>query len=330
MWNQVNIMFKLKSPLHIGYMPFKGSVISPTRYYVPGRNLWGSITKRITEYFCRKKGRKTRGENYKKIGVQIMENFRISYFYVYDGRTIYFPKYEEDGLKYGDIDGKEKKEITESEFEYKFINGLISTEIDKDSKTAKDKSLHEIVFINDKIKLENGNSKKVKIVGCLWIKENAKIENKEIVWDNQGIFLDRNKDFNIIDSLTLGGESKYGFGHVLFDSILNVKFPIEVVENRNELYVKIKKERPLLGHLQYDKGIRFVGDIELLSGRGYLDPKTIKSDEYNKSLSHKSGAVISKPEYYFSPGTKILTDDQKYILIWDGTIKLNSNNKQFF
>ena len=85
-WEKINVVFKLKSPLHIGYIPFKGSVISPTRYYVPGRNFWGAITKRITEYLY--KNPKT--EDYKETGKQVIENFRFSYFYLYDGFVIFF------------------------------------------------------------------------------------------------------------------------------------------------------------------------------------------------------------------------------------------------
>ena len=96
-WKKINVVFKLKTPLHIGYIPFKGSVVSPTRYYVPGRNLWGAVTKRVTEHLCEN----PTANNYKNIGKQIMENFRFSYFYLYDGKTIYLPRYTDEGVKYG-------------------------------------------------------------------------------------------------------------------------------------------------------------------------------------------------------------------------------------
>jgi len=177
-WEKTNVVFKLKSPLHIGYMPFKGSVVSPTRYYVPGRNLWGAITKRVTEYLCKV----PKADDYKEIGKQVMKNFRFSYLYLFDGRTIYFPRYTNNGLKYGGI--------TKAEFEHRFIGSIVSTEIEDKTITAKDKGLHEIEFINNRFKDENGDLKDVKIAGCIWVRKNAKIKDKKVIINNKGIFIE--------------------------------------------------------------------------------------------------------------------------------------------
>jgi len=315
MWKKVNVLFKLKSPLHIGYTPFKGSVISPTRYYVPGRNLWGAITKRTTEYLCEENHRKPEADDYKGIGKQVMENFRFSYFYLYDGRAIYFPRYTDEGLKYGD----NREEINKSEFEHKFIGSLISTTIDNNG-TAKDESLHEIEFINNRFKDANGNLKDVKIAGYIWIKENAKIEDKEVIINDMGIFIG---NFNVIREVILGGESKYGFGHVLLNSINRVRFPIEMEyeqkksKKSNDNYgeciinIRIDENKPLISHLRYDKDIKFKGDIELLAGRGYFDLQN------PVNASDKPGKVILKPEYYLSPGT-VLNVGQNVELCYDG------------
>ena len=208
MWNQNKVVFKLKSPLHIGYTPFKSSVVSPTRYYILGRNFWGAITKQITESFFRS----FESEDYIDVGHDIRNNFIFSYFYLYDGDTVYYPKYEEKELKYGDM--------YVSNFESRFIDSRISTAIDN-SGTAKDESLHEIEYINNKFKDKNGNVNDVKIAGYIWIKENATIKDKdnnkklEIKKEKDGIYIN---NFNIIKELILGGESKYGFGHVEFYS----------------------------------------------------------------------------------------------------------------
>ncbi|MCW7078378.1 MAG: hypothetical protein OCU22_04530 [Canidatus Methanoxibalbensis ujae] len=303
MWKKVDVVFKLKSPLHIGYIPFKGSVVSPTRYYVPGRNLWGAITKRVTEYLCEK----PKADDYKRIGRQVIENFRLSYFYLYDGRTIYFPRYTDEGLKYGN----NKEEITKSEFERRFIGSLISTAIDSNG-TAKDESLHEIEFINNRFKDETGDLKDVKIAGCIWIKENAKIEDKKVIINDKGIFIE---NFNIIQELILGGESKYGFGHVLLDSINRVESSnLAPFKWKNPEKIEIKSNEHIVFHLKYDKNINFKGDIELLAGRGYFDPQNCGK------ASDKPGKVISKPEYYLSPGTKIL-HNQFVKILHDGRMQ---------
>lgn len=297
MWNRINVVFKLKSPLHIGYLPFKGSVVSPTRYYVPGRNLWGAVTKRTTENLFKNPD----ANDYKNIGKEIMENFVFSYFYIYDEKTIYFPQYTTKGLEYG-----YNNKITRSEFEHRFIGSQISTAIDPNSLTAKDESLHEIEFINNKFCNKNGNPKDVKITGWIWIKENAKINNREVKIDT-GIFIG---NFNIIQELILGGESKYGFGHVVLEAINKIDPPFKL-EIEDNITVSNKF---LIGHLKYDKGSKFIGDLELLAGRGYFDPETHKS-------SSKPGEIILKPQYYFTPGTRLL-DKRDFKMCWDGKLTL--------
>lgn len=326
-WERIEVVFKLKSPLHIGYMPFKSAVVSPTRYYVPARNFWGAITKRITEYLytdpigdCPNSDKNNKDGNnettcYQKIGEKVMDNFRFSYFYLYDGKTIYFPKYTDEGLKYGDI--------TKAEFEHRFISSRVSTAINKIG-TAKDESLHEIEFINNKFRDENGDLKDMKISGCIWIKGNTKIDKKITLNDDKSIFIN-DDDFNIIiEELILGGESKYGFGHVVLDPVNKVRLPIKEVENNNkekddmeEVIIEIEAEEALPAHLKYDKNLKFKGNIEPLTGRGYFYPKKIDN------ASEKPGEIISKPEYYLSPGTIILEDNNKQFKInWDGTLEV--------
>lgn len=316
MWEKVDVVFKLKSPLHIGYMPSKGSVVSPTRYYVPGRNLWGAITKRVTEYLCEK----PEADDYKKIGRHVMENFRFSYFYLYDGRTIYLPRYRDEGLKYGGDGG----EITESEFERRFIGSRISTAINSDG-TAKDESLHEIEFINNIFKDENGDIKDVKIAGCIWVKENAKIDGKEVSINDRDkeIFIE---DFNIIQEFILGGESKYGFGHIALESVNKIDFlNLAPFKWDNPEEIKIESDELMVSHFKYDKNIRFEGNIELLTGRGYFDPKRDRNGNNRENKDSKTpGGTIYIPEYYFSPGS-VVREPRIAKLNWDGTMEVGSN-----
>lgn len=306
-WKKVSVVFKLKSPLHIGYLPSKGSVVSHTRYYIPGRNFWGAITKRITEHLFEN----PTADNYKDIGRQIIENFRFSYFYIYDGETIYFPKYTDEGVKYGD----DKKSVTKAEFEHKFISSQISTAIDSESLTARDESLHEIEFINNKFIDKDGNLRNIKIAGCFWIKDGSKVGGKEVKI-NSVISID---NFNIIQELIVGGESKYGFGHILFESINEIKFPFVSFNWETPDEIQINKDEFLVGHLKYEKNIKFTGDIELLSGRGYYDPK--KSED---NTSDRPGQIISIAEYYLSPGTRIISKSENCKLNWDGTLEIKN------
>lgn len=299
MWNKYKVVFKLKSPLHIGYRPFKSSVVAPTRYYILGRNFWGAITKRITEF----SSSSPKSKDYIEIGQNVRNNFIFSYFYLYDGNTVYYPNYKENELKYGDMDV--------SDFESRFIGSRISTAID-DSGTAKDESLHEIEYINNKFKDENGNVNDVKIAGCIWIKENATIKDKKLDIKKDGIYIN---SFNIIKELILGGESKYGFGHVVLDSFIK--------ENSNELIGKIQKNKPIPSHLEYSEKIPFKGEIELLSGRAYYDIQ--KESNNNGTKDSKPGSSFLETKHYFSPGTVILKDDIDVSFQWDGKLKFINN-----
>ena len=307
-WEKISVAFRLKSPLHLGYIPFKGSIVSPTRYYIPGKNLWGAVTKRITEHLYEKPN----ANNYREIGIQVMKNFIFSYFYIYDGETVYFPLYTEEGLKYGD----NKNLITKSEFEYRFIGSIISTSIDNTG-TVKYGSLHEIEFINNRFKDKKGNFKHVKIAGCIWINNKIKINENKVILNDKGIFID---DFNVIEELILGGESKYGLGHVVLHSVYKIKFPDIIPFNCDDPEkIEIQPKNTIAAHLMYSKGIKFRGDIELLSGRGYYYP------EYDKPTNKKCvkpGEIILTPKYYLCPGTEILRSDelQNIKLAYDGTM----------
>lgn len=333
MWKRLDVVFTLKSPLHIGYLPFKGSVISPTRYYIPGKNFWGAITKRATECFYDNPS----SGDYRKVGLEIKDNFRFSYFYLYDGNTIFIPKYKDSGLVFGE-DGKEQ--IDKFSFERRFIGSRVLTAIDSKSGTARDESLHEIEFVKHKFRDNDGSIKETRIIGCIWIKEGSNLNGFEIKFDNNGIFVN---DFNLIEELVLGGEQGYGFGKVHLEKVLNEKrFPIGKSNNTqsNEIEIKIESVSPILSHLKYEQNISFQGDIELLIGRGYFDIERNDLEDKNKSKENQGesinkrendrykkdpGRVITNKGFtYFSPGT-ILKKGTKGFVCWDGTIQPYKN-----
>jgi len=314
MWKRLDVVFTLKSPLHIGYLPFKGSIISPTRYYVPGRNFWGAITRRTTEMLLDN----YTPNDYYSIGKQVMDNFRISYFYLYDDENVFIPKYTNKGLIFGN-----EKEIYKSEFERRFIESRVITAIDKNSRTAEDASLHEIEFIKNKYKDDEKLVKNTKIIGCIWIKKDSKINEYEIKSNYDGIFVN---NLNIIKELTLGGEQGYGFGVVKLEKILNEKrFSIKDDPNNENIKIILNKNEYIPCHVRYHKGVYFQGDIEILMGRGYFDiEKNMKSSNGYKV---DAGRALSKPDYYFSPGTKIeLKDKLELILNWSGTVEISNSN----
>lgn len=239
-----------------------------------------------------------------------MANFKFSNFYLYDGKVVYAPSYAdtEEGLKYGGI--------PQTEFEHMFIGSRISTGIDRSRQTAKDESLHEIEFIKNKFRDEKGNIKNVKIAGYIWVKNSAKILEHTVQLDTNSITIN---NFNIIQELILGGESKYGFGHVEIDAVGN-NIPLEINSSElgEQVTATIEGKEPLLHHLEYLDEIQFEGDIERLTGRVYYDPD--KNND-SKNSGNAPGKNISKVKTFLTPGTRV-TEEQEYIaeLNYDGTL----------
>lgn len=311
MWQRLDVVFALKSPLHIGYLPSKGSVVSPTRYYVPGKNFWGAITKRATELLFNSPS----GQEYREIGSEVKDNFRFSYFYLFDDETIFIPEYTEKGLIFGD---DKNKQIDKLEFERRFVGSRVLTAIDSKTGTAKDEKLHEIEFIKDKFIDDKGQIKNTKIIGCIWVKKDSDLNNHKIEIKDNGIFVN---EFNLLEELTLGGEQGYGFGLVKLESINKMKkFPLEDNSEGGNIEITVETNKPVISHLKYDKNaFSFEGEIELITGRSYFDIE----EESNKSdgeYKENPGQILSKPEYCLAPGSKVsLKDkDKKFILNWAG------------
>lgn len=315
-WARLELIYELESPLHVGYLPAKGSVVAPTRYYVPGKNIWGAVTKLATEYLYENPA----GENYREVGERIGEYFRFSYFYILEDDEIYHPCFSKEGLVYGS-----KKMITEDQFEYKFVGGRISTSIDFSSKTAQQGSLHEIEFINDKYTDKNGNIKNTKIIGIVWVSMDAGLPseagNSRVDIKNDGPYVN---GLNLLKKLTLGGEQNYGFGKVKLLQVNKEKKLYFVDDNlcKDNVIITVKEGKPVISHVEVfrenkvDSPVYFRGDIELLSGREY----SLQEKERFK----KPGERIVPPEYYYSPGTIFLSNGQndkveiKFVLKHDG------------
>lgn len=307
MWKRFDVIFVLKSPLHIGYLPFKGFVISPTRYYIPGKNFWGLITKMATENLYPTRP----SDKYREIGKQIKENFKFSYFYLYDGDTIFVPSYTNEGLIFGD-----KEQIDKFEFEHRFIGSRVLTAIDCNSGIAKDESLHEIEFIKDKFRDKEGQSKNTKLIGCIWVKNGSNLDGNEIKCNEGGIFVN---DFNLIEGLIIGGEQNYGFGLMKLERIINEKrFQIKDNPEGEEIKIVIGKNKSILSHFKYTRDISFCGDIEIIAGRGYFD---IEEVDGKSVVGYKKGAgrIISNKGYFLSPGT-LLKSEKEVSLDWNGIL----------
>ncbi|MBW2065301.1 MAG: hypothetical protein JRJ03_10265 [Deltaproteobacteria bacterium] len=295
------IVFELQSPLHIGYLPNRpGTVLAPTRYYVPKKNLWGAVTSALTP----KLHTNPSPEHYRRIGEEIKDAISFSYFYLSDGKEIFIPQYRDEGLFWGNLSA--------SEFERKFIHSRVSTKISSRG-SAEDGTLHEIEYILNQIIGEDGEFLPVFLVGSINIREGASVDGKLI--NEKNIQLD---DIPIFDDLAVGGERNYGFGRMKrIDSDRLGKIQNTVKDwERLQLSEKNKGKKAflvtmdstdkwyyLLEHIPYNPSYRFKGDVEILAGREY----NLNSPE--KEPFKKPGKLIKSEGYFFVPGTALFRDN---------------------
>lgn len=261
-WKCFELIFEAKSPIHIGYGAKLG-IIERTRYYIPGKTMWGAIVAKLAQEF---------GGNFHELKNFVKNNLRFSYFYIKNGDKILFPCYEEEGLKFGDL--------SKEEFEHKFIASYISTAIDKTSGSAEEGSLHEFELIKDKY-LEKGQIKNTTFIGYLFVNEGGGLRLNDgnnifvRVEENKCFLSDDKNLFDVIKNLQVGGERIYGFGKVETKSKILGRETVETFQQieidltENEPIIKNKEEYLSLSHVQIDGlNIEYLkGDLEPLIGR---------------------------------------------------------------
>lgn len=309
MWTSFELIFELQSPLHIGYLPANVSVINPTRYYVPGRNFWGAVTKKLTEIIFPNPS----SSEYQLIGGGLKELFRFSYFFLFDGETVYSPHFQPKGLVYG-MTKQANRQLTHREFEHLFVSSRVSTAIVSASRTAKKGSLHDLEFIQHKYIDADGRIRNTKLIGLVWYRKNACIhlsDKKEIVPEisERGVCINGR---SVFEELSIGGEQNYGFGRIRLQAVNSPAqyYKLEVLSQEQDLVLELRENEPIPGHMPYRPELEFAGDIELLSGR-----------EYGHTSGKRfvgPGASVITPKYCFIPGT-VFFQAQQVKLAYDGT-----------
>ena len=142
-WQHYRLVFRLRSPLHIGYR--KSGNLMETRRYVPGKNLWAALTARLTRDYHNG----SRGSEYRRIGDLVREHFRFGYLWPsLDSELPCFPWGDED-------------------FDYLFLGGLSSTALEHDQRAAQDGTLHDVEFIAPMTRTR----KPVHLIGDLWVRD---------------------------------------------------------------------------------------------------------------------------------------------------------------
>ncbi|AFZ61189.1 hypothetical protein H6G54_29110 [Anabaena cylindrica FACHB-243] len=270
-WRAYQVVFKLKSPLHIGCG--KVGNVQRTRSYLTGRVFWGALTMRLTRNGTDEPATDTK--QYECYGKKVDDNLAFTYFY---------PAIESNGnytVKWPW--GSEN----ESLFRRCFLSSYASTALVYPQQAAEPGLLHEVEFISPHT-LDEG--KQVYLVGYVF----EKVEKEEcaVQWKEACY------------RLQMGGERGYGWGDVAVKEIKeitesekifnaytwtseNISIVIQVVEN-------IENSR-LLAHTETRKKLLVQGEIEPLVGREWKVANQAGKSVAFSGLCWTPGSMVKQP-----------------------------------
>lgn len=271
-WTAYRVVFKLKSPLHIGY----GSVgnVQRTRSYITGRAFWGALTMRLTRDGTN--GAATDFSQYKCYGDKVDEQLAFTYFY--------------PALKY-DGDYKIKwpwgnTNENESLFRRRFLSSYASTALVYPQQAADEGLLHEVEFISPRT-LDKGEQ--VYLMGYVLEKEGC-----ELKWKCA------------CKHLQIGGERGYGWGDLKY--VEATKMPNQQLfnnqyswqEENGSIVIQTSENSPLLAHTETTENISAKGEIEPLTGREWKVAHQAGESVAFSGLCWVPGSVVER-----SPSFKI-------------------------
>jgi len=260
-WSLYRVSLRLLSPVHIGWK--KTDYLQQTRPYVPAKTMWGALTARIA--------RDSGSFDYEKIGDEVAENLRFSYFYP----TITNTKNEKVPTK---IDIFPWENI--DDFSWKYLNSSQNTALNQ--KTAEDGSLHETENISHKTR--SGDS--VYLLGYIFEKEGC-----DSKWQES------------LKKIQLGGERGYGWGRVKIAEISKLQreffdgYSIDLDNENPILSVVLKENTYLLAHA-LASNLNLNGLIEPFVGRETSKNKYFGGKYSNAEICWMPGSIINTKEKF--------------------------------
>lgn len=272
-WQIFQVTYELHSPLHIGY--HKVGNVQRTRYYIPARNLWGAVTERLTRSGFQATGA-PRGD-YREIGAWVKEHCGFSYFFVCDGKEIFYPHWTEEGLRYDSL--------TMPEFERQGLSAHVTTALDASTTSAETGSLHEVEFIAPYQLRQDGEACRTRLSGWIFL--------DEVGLQELG---DEKKWRRWLGEVQVGGERRYGFGCLRLSqdgwTATQTMLPGYTVQlSGKRPQVTVEESRPVLAHT-------FVHDVQ---GKGLIEPFVGRETDIRKS--HAFGRRLTCGTICWVPGT---------------------------
>lgn len=275
-WEHYLLVFRLKSPLHIGLR--KVGNLMQTRPYVPGRVLWGALTARLVRDYSNK----TNGDTYQKIGSSLKKNFRFGYLW---------PALCEKENPQNIEDLEVKFPWKDNLFDYYFLDCYAGTALDYTLVSTAEGSLHHVEFIRPYTRLlPDQKSKQVYLVGDIFVNKDVTKHDILKFWPEA------------IGNVQFGGERAYGWGRV---ELVACKENQSLLEKEgydlspNDLTITAPEKSRLLAHLKATNSSRFRGQVEVLTAYHMRESGELR--------------LISSPPIAFPPGTMV-TQNSEFIL----------------
>jgi len=294
-WTAEPVLYRLRSPLHVGYRPW--GTVALTRYYVPARNIWAAF---VDAYVRRV------GGDYEKVGGDFKKDFRYGYFFVArpgaGGLTVFTPAYRGGGLEFGGLDVRQ--------FERRFIGSRPATAITPDLNAAAEGTLREVEYISPRTKDATGDLQDTLLAGVIWHQGGG------LVYEEHDL-----KDFPLV----AGGERTYGFGVLAPMGLRNGEKETitglwPAAGGNGELVVAVEAGGALRAHAPA-KALAAAGEQEPLRWREFEDQGNKDGRwGFGQRLAHP-GKKEERSDMFYVPGTT-LTEGASFIIDQDGLWRL--------
>jgi len=289
-WQLFRVTYELHSPLHIGY--HKVGNVQRTRYYLPARNLWAATTERLTRGGFQPNS--AAQDAYNAVGQWVQANCAFSYFFVQEGDKLLYPRYDDDGLRYGGLKAHK--------FERRYLAAHVTTALDAATTSAESGSLHEVELIATYDR--EGN--RTKLGGWVFLRDaGMNVLGAESKW----------RDW--LGELQVGGERRYGFGR------LRMVGKLEPVESLNGYATELSGERP---HVRLQSGDAFLAHTltQEVNARGQIEPlvgRETRDKDGSQKDSTRFGQYLTRAQVCWVPGS-IIAQELQIMLDATGVWKL--------
>jgi hypothetical protein len=271
MWHAYRLVYRLESPLHIGWR--KVGNLMQTRPYVTGRAMWGATTANLTQWLG--------SYNYPVVGDLVRENLIFGYFFpATDPNHPYLPCWRENQLHYGSLPAEK--------FEQDFLGSRTSTAIDYRHNTASEGQLHEVEFVSPHV-----YQQPVFLVGHLLARTTERIACTATQISVDGVPLFE----QAISQLQIGGERRYGFGRITLDQ--DQISPISSGGNLFQHALRLDSEHPML-EVTSNHPLPAHFEVASVSATGELEP--LRGAEWDEK---GPGRHLSAPLICWMPGAKL-------------------------